>query len=242
MTDLRELVQDLIKAGDRTQSEVAISWTEEAARVGLTYKASTVESRLSEFLAGKTKGLRFFLDDPAAGKALATTLVRDPEQRQEFMAAVELGRQDMAEPRTRLVLDVCELVKDREEVDRLFEWLEGVLGNPALQPALLPGSRRHGALPGGLRRKAAAADPLRHGRRRDRPGRALRAAGGGRHRAPLPASDRGHGRVPTPGEQVTQRVEVTRAVVRAARSQAPPESGAGRVRRPARGNPLGRRL
>ncbi|GEM_PF-3314942 len=139
MLDFVSEVGARLEAMDRAQNEVALTWMDKARDRGLKPgKESTAETRLSQLLNRKPKGLKFFLDKPEATEGLLDALGYEGAERSAMTASAEAARDELKNPSVRLVLDVAGLTNDRDSNDRLFEWIESVMdGDRRRLPALL---------------------------------------------------------------------------------------------------------
>ncbi len=139
MKDFSARVAAAIKDQGRAQNEVAISWREAATKRGArASRISTVESRLSELLKRKPKGLKFFLEKSVATEAMLDALGVTGDVRADLAASAELARAELANPKVRLVLDFAGLTEDRDECDELFREVESLMaGDRRRVPVLL---------------------------------------------------------------------------------------------------------
>ncbi len=106
-------------------------WPHAAARPSIT----TLNSRLSDLVGERSRGVKFFFDDIAIASLLFEVLAVPHAERDELRAvASDLAAGD---PPARLIVEVSALpVDDREGVDRLFEQVESQIPTD-LQPVII---------------------------------------------------------------------------------------------------------
>ncbi|MDP2311625.1 MAG: hypothetical protein Q8P41_01870 [Pseudomonadota bacterium] len=109
------------------QKSVAMGWLDRWRRAGgAEMSAESVPSRLSEALADKPKGLRFFFADPQCATYLFDEMDVPEAAREEIAEAARTALTERALPKVsaRLVIDASTLSEGRDEADALFLALE----------------------------------------------------------------------------------------------------------------------
>lgn len=133
-------VGNLLRENGKRQDELAMEWLEAWKKEGgKEYSTATVPSRVSDLLADRARGLRFFFEDPKRAGTLLDLLDAPPQGRDELLALAEAQLSAVPADRPpRLVLDITSIGSPKAQLVGFFEQLEQTfLGEPRLRPMLM---------------------------------------------------------------------------------------------------------
>jgi hypothetical protein len=135
-----ELLYQALRDSTDSHQSVALEWLERwnRANPGSRYKATTAESRFSELVAGKAKGVRFFGKERQRVALLAEALGLDADGAIRLHGAFDDWRRRDEASEVAALLDVSTLEGRLADPRPLFRQIESLLARvPELRPCAL---------------------------------------------------------------------------------------------------------
>jgi hypothetical protein len=123
---VHEALGNLLERSTKPQKIVAVEWVEawNAAHADDQVSQSSIPSRLSELLKGKTKGIKFFFEVRERAALLFGVLGATDEERTAIDAEAQTFLKDGGKLPIRLVIDVAGLTENPQDSTALFASLD----------------------------------------------------------------------------------------------------------------------